>query len=443
MTNNIELKQFFEEDYVSFSVYDNIRKIASFVDGQKNAARKILHTTIQQNISKFTKVANLGPKVQDSTQYLHGSLEGTIVNMTADYVGSGNNFPILQGDGNFGSRFINSAAATRYIFARANPELKTVFRKEDSVNLIEQNFEGDKIEPRFYVPTIPMILVNGSEGLSIGFAQKILPRDPKEIVKWVQQKASGKRITANLTPHWVGQDFDVEQGESETQWVVKGRINRENTTRIVIESLPVGYNLKSYQAVLDKLLDDKVIRNYSDLSDNDVFKFEVSVTREFTSKYSDVQILEKFKLIKKLSENFTCVDENNKIVVFDSVKELLDSWYRIRTEFNEKRKAYLLKTYNEDKESAEAKKIFIEAVINNDIELRNVSESKVIQQGEKHHEALKGRMEKFISLPMRSLTKEEVSKLKNRVQELKVKIKDCEAMTAEQFSLDDLSEIQL
>ena len=118
MTAEVKLEDFFGEEYIDFSVYDNVRKLSSYIDGQKNASRKIVHTVLQQNIDKFTKVSNLGPKVQDYAQYLHGSLEGTIVNMTANYVGSGNNVPLLEGDGNFGSSFINDAAATRYIFAR-------------------------------------------------------------------------------------------------------------------------------------------------------------------------------------------------------------------------------------------------------------------------------------------------------------------------------------
>ena len=255
---------------------------------------------------------------------MHGSLEGTIVNMTANYVGSGNNVPLLEGDGNFGSAFINDAAATRYIFARMNPILKTLYVKDDFVNLQHQNFEGAKIEPRYYVPTLPMLAINGSEGVSIGFAQKILPRKPKEIIKWVKQRATGERITANLTPHWEGMSCKVNKGESKVQWEITGSFVRKSKHRITIDSLPVGYTLKQYQAVLEKLVDDKVIKDYDDLSDNDVFEFEIQVDRAFGER-TDEWIMTKLKLIKKVSENFTCIDENNKIVIFKDLKELLRS----------------------------------------------------------------------------------------------------------------------
>ena len=232
----VKLEDFFSNEYIDFSVYDNVRKLASYIDGQKNASRKILHTVLQQKIDKFLKVSNLGPRVQDYAQYLHGSLEQTVVNMTANYVGSGNNVPLLEGDGNFGSAFINEAAATRYIFARSNPILNKLFVSDDFVNLEHQDFEGAKIEPRFYVPTLPLLLINGSEGVSIGFAQKILPRNPAEIARWVQQAALKQPKTADLTPYWEGMKCTVEQGETPVQWLIKGNFVRNTGTKITIDA---------------------------------------------------------------------------------------------------------------------------------------------------------------------------------------------------------------
>jgi DNA topoisomerase-2 len=440
MTQQLPLEDFFKNEYIDFSVYDNVRKLANYIDGQKNASRKIVHTVLQQNIDKFTKVSNLGPKVQDYAQYLHGSLEGTIVNMTADYVGSGNNVPLLEGDGNFGSAFINDAAATRYIFARMNPILKQLYVKDDFVNLPHQDFEGAKIEPRYYVPVLPMLAINGSEGVSIGFAQKILPRKPKEIVKWVQQRAEGKRITANLTPHWEGMNCTVNKGESKVQWEITGSFVRNTKHRITINSLPVGYTLKQYQAVLEKLVDDKVIKDYDDLSDNDVFEFEIQVDRAFGER-TDEWIMTKLKLIKKVSENFTCIDENNKIVIFNSLKELLEAWYVKRIEFNDKRKQHLLSSMQEEMDYTNARAKFIQGVVDGDIELRNAKEAAVITQAESYDAILQGRVKGFLGLPMRSLTTEEIAKLRAKAKELKAKIADYSKKTFEDILIEDVNVI--
>lgn len=438
----IQLEDFFKHEYIDFSVYDNVRKLGSYIDGQKNASRKILHTVLQQNIDKFTKVSNLGPKVQDYAQYLHGSLEGTIVNMTASYVGSGNNLPLLEGDGNFGSAFINEAAATRYIFARMNSTLKQLFVKDDFVNLEHQNFEGSKIEPRFYVPVLPMLAINGSEGVSIGFAQKILPRKPSEVAKWVRQRAEGKRITADLTPYWEGMTCTVQKGETPVQWEIHGSFTRKTKHRIIIDSLPIGYTLKQYQAVLEKLVEDKAIKDFEDLSDNDVFEFEIQVDRAFSER-TDEWIKTKLKLIKKVSENFTCIDENNKIVIFSSLKELLEAWYTKRIEYNDKRKQYLLAKMQEDMDYTNARACFIQGVVDSKIELRNKKESDVIKQAETYNAILVGRVEKFLGLPMRSLTQEEIVKLKTKAAELKKQIAEYSSITFENILLNDLAAIKL
>jgi DNA topoisomerase-2 len=438
----VQLEDFFKNEYISFSVYDNVRKLASYIDGQKNASRKILYTVLQQKVDKFVKVSNLGPRVQDYSQYLHGSLEGTIVNTTADYVGSGNNVPLLEGDGNFGSAFINDAAATRYIFARMSPMLKNLVVKDDFVNLVSQSFEGTKIEPRYYVPTIPLLAVNGSEGVSIGFAQKILPRKPREIAKWVRQKAEGKRVTADLTPHWEGMKCTVEKGETNVQWLIKGSFTRKTKHRFHITSIPIGYTLKQYQAVLDKLVEDKVIKDYDDLSDNDEFEFEIHVDRGFSER-DDESVLNKLKLIKRVSENFTCVDEDNKIRIFDSLKQLLEAWYEVRISYNKMRKDYLLQKMQEDKDLADAKIKFIKGVIEEKIELRNQAEATIVKQAEAYAKELEGRVEKFLTLPMRSLTKEEVARLRKKSAELKQSIDEYSVITLEEIALDDLRKLNL
>lgn len=440
MTTQLPLEDFFKNEYIDFSVYDNVRKLANYIDGQKNASRKIVHTVLQQNIDKFVKVSNLGPKVQDYAQYLHGSLEGTIVNMTADYVGSGNNVPLLEGDGNFGSAFINDAAATRYIFARMNPILKTLYVKDDFVNLEHQNFEGAKIEPRYYVPVLPMLAINGSEGVSIGFAQKILPRDPKEILKWVKQRATNEPITADLTPHWLGMKCTVEKGESPVQWEITGSFTRKTKHRITIDALPVGYTLKQYQDVLEKLVEDKVIKDYDDLSDNDEFEFEIQVDRAFGER-TDEWILNKLKLIKKVSENFTCIDENNKIVIFSSLTELLEAWYVKRIEYNDLRKQHVLASMQEEMDYTNARAKFIQGVVDAAIELRNTKESDITVQAEAYDEILVGKVSKFLSLPMRSLTKEEIAKLQAKAKELKAEIAAYSKHTFEDILISDLDTV--
>lgn len=438
--SNINTSQFFKTDYIDFSVYDNVRKIASYVDGLKNSTRKVTYTLLETNCDSFVKVSNLGPRVQDFSQYLHGSLEGGIVNMTQNYMACGNNLPLLVGDGNFGTRFIPQAAASRYIFAKANPITKSLFRKDDNVNLKNQVFEGDKIEPLHYMPVLPFILANQQQGMSIGFAQNILPRDVEQLKKWVLQKAQGKRITADLTPYWNDQDFTVTKGETDLQWVVTGSFERVTSTKLRITSLPVGYNLKSYEKVLDKLTDDKVIRDYEDLSDNDHFCFDIIAPREFI-KLSDDKLIDKLKLQKKYTENFTCVDENNKVRVFGSVKEMLESWWSLRLEYNTLRKEYLLDTLSNDINACTLKMLFIKSVLEESINIKDKEANIFKQAAECSDKLTEEVVKRFLRLPIRQLSKEQVVLLSKELKSLKDEKTKVSNTPSEQFSVQDIESL--
>ena len=256
-------------------------------------------------------------------------------------------------------------------------------------------------------------------------------------MKWVKQRATGERITANLTPHWEGMSCVVNKGESKVQWEITGSFVRNTKHRITINSLPVGYTLKQYQAVLEKLVDDKVIKDYDDLSDNDVFEFEIQVDRAFGER-TDEWIMTKLKLIKKVSENFTCIDENNKIVIFTSLKELLEAWYVKRIEYNDKRKQHLLASMQEEMDYTNARAKFIQGVVDGAIELRNTKEAAVVTQAEAYDAILQGRVKGFLGLPMRSLTTEEIAKLKAKAKALKSEIISYSKHTFEDILIQDL-----
>ena len=184
---NTPTSKFFNTSYVNYSSYDNIRKIASVIDGQKNAARKCLWFILNKNIDspkKEVKVSQLDSKTAEYTSYLHGSMDGVIVNLGQDYTGT-NNINLLSPEGNFGTRMIPEASAPRYIYTYGTKDLFSLINQEDQPILEHQTFEGHQIEPKFLLPSLPVLLINGSEGISSGYAQKILPRDPEKIKEYI------------------------------------------------------------------------------------------------------------------------------------------------------------------------------------------------------------------------------------------------------------------
>ena len=433
----MDLNKFFEKEYPAFAAYDLIRKIGNYIDGQKNASRKVLHTVIEQNIDKFMKVSNLAPKVQDYTQYLHGSIDGIVVNMAKPYIGS-NNFPLLEGDGNFGTRFIPEPAASRYIFARKSKYVNEFFKKEDLDIVPEQYFEGHRIEPKYFVPILPVILLNGSDGVSIGYAQTILPRDPKAILKYISNKLKGKPSNDKLPIWFRNTDFIINTEGLKTTFT--GRFERLSKTKIQVNSLPPGITLKKYQETLEKLIEKGVIKNYEDLSDNDVFKFIISVTREFGSLPDEI-IINKLKLSKSVTENFTVIDENNRIRVFSSAEELLDAWIDIRLQYNEKRKQKILKDLKEQIKFIEYKYKFIKTIIDKKL---------YTEPEEVWHDTFindigipEAIYKKLMQVPIRSISKTDIGKLLEKKKELQEEYNTVKEKTETSILLDDLSTVNL
>ena len=237
----IKLSEFYNSDFVNYSSYDNLRKISQ-IDGLKNASRKIIYTLLEKNVKNFVKVSQLGAMICQFSDYLHGNLDNVVVTLGQNYAGT-NNVPLIEKKGNFGTRFSNDASAARYIFAKGSDELFKLFKKEDTAILVNQYFEGYKIEPQFYVPTLPVLLLNGSEGISSGFAQKILPRDPKKIKKYILDKLSGKNPRGDFTPAFNGFSGTVKQGETSNQWLIEGVVEKVAKNKVLIKEVPIGYDL--------------------------------------------------------------------------------------------------------------------------------------------------------------------------------------------------------
>ena len=421
----MKLTEFLNSDYCNYAAYDNTRKICSLIDGQKISARKVLNTIIKDNITKDVKVENLMSRVSEQNEYMHGagSLGGVIVNMARRFVGT-NNLPLLYNEGNFGARFNNENSATRYIFTRKEQVLDYIFIKEDFPVLIEQVFEGTKIEPKYFVPIIPLLLVNGSEGISVGFAQSILPRNPNEVIKYLLDYLDDKQPDINkILPYYNGFTGRISRDpESNTRFYIKGTFVRENLTNITVTELPIKYDLEQYCNVLDDLCEKKIIKSYKDksTSTDDKFRFELRVTREF-SELNDDDILQKLKLIETVSENYTCLDENNRIFEADSLEELVERYIDIRLNTYILRKNYVLKTMSEELKMLISKYTFIKGVIEGSIKINNIPLDEIYKALENVKNVIKidDSFDYLMSIKASSFTKDHYVDLKNKIMSLK------------------------
>lgn len=364
----IKLTEFFNKDFVNYASYDNTRKIASYIDGLKSGSRKVAYTVLEKNIKEPLKVSQLASKVAEFAEYLHGSLDGVIVTLGQDYCGT-NNLPLLQKKGNFGTRFIPEASASRYIFASGSEAFFKLFSSEDIPILGHQSFEGSQIEPKFYVPSLPVVLINGSEGVSSGFAQKILPRNPEDVKKAIVYYIKTGKVQEPI-PWFKGFNGTVEPGDNPKQWLIKGVVKRIAPTKVQIDEVPVGYNLKGYIATLDALQESGVISDYKDLSDES-FCFVATMPKQRLDNISTDQLLSDLKLVKKVTENFTCMSEDNSIIEFNSAADVIKAFADIKRQYTNKRKEYQVKIQTEALDILGAKIRFLKLVIAGKLKVNN------------------------------------------------------------------------
>lgn len=175
-TKAITYQEFVNLELVLFSNSDNERSIPNLIDGLKPGQRKVMFTCFKRNDKREVKVAQLAGSVAEMSAYHHGeqSLCSTIVNLAQNFVGS-NNINLLQPRGQFGTRLSGGkdSASPRYIFTLMSPLTRLIFHPLDDPLLQNQVEDNQKIEPVFYIPVIPMVLINGCEGIGTGWSTKV------------------------------------------------------------------------------------------------------------------------------------------------------------------------------------------------------------------------------------------------------------------------------
>ena len=442
--NTVEISEYFNTNYCDYSSYDNYRKIASMVDGNKISSRKCLYVILKDNIKNPVKVQNFISEAAKRTNYVHGasSLYGVTVGMAQDFPGT-NNIPLLKRKGAFGTRTIPDAAADRYIFTCMEDIIPKIFMSEDTPNLQEQIFEGDVIEPKCYVPVIPMLLVNGAIGLTTGFSQKILSRDPKELIKWIKAKLSNKKFNGKLLPYFNGFKGSVIENEAEGSYTIYGTFQKVSGNKIEINDVPIGYDLQGYLKVLDKLVEQKKIKDYEDLSEGNDFHIIVTFWRNQGLDIDKCDIIQELKLSKSVTESYTSLNEDNKVVEYKNVEELLEAFYKVRYEYYQKRIDYQIKKLTEALVINASKYTFIKGIIDGTIVINNKSDDVIYSQLDKI-DAIKRVDDSYsylLNIPCSQLTKEKYQKLKEQIKEDKVKLQEAKKVTVEELWNKDLDEL--
>lgn len=287
---NLSYTRFIHDDLIHFSNYDNIRAIPSICDGLKPSQRKVLYGVFKRNLVSEIKVAQLGGYVSEQSAYHHGeaSLFSTIIGMAQDYVGS-NNINLLQPNGQFGTRAMGGkdSASPRYIFTQMSKITRKIFNKEDDEILKYIIDDGQSVEPEYYMPSIPMILVNGANGIGTGYSTSIPPFKVADIIHNLKvmlykddTNYKNEDDTDNeddnsiidisfyenypteyvdMMPYYKGFKGSVEK-TSDNKYQTVGVFERTNDTTVTVTELPIGIWTQNYKEHLEKLQSDETVK---------------------------------------------------------------------------------------------------------------------------------------------------------------------------------------
>jgi DNA topoisomerase II len=352
--DKITYTDFINKELILFSMADNMRSIPSVVDGLKPGQRKVLYTCFRKNLRKDMKVVELAGLVSGLTAYQHGetSLQQTIVGLAQTFVGS-NNVNCLEPSGTFGSRLQggSDAASARYIYTRLSPFARRIFSSLDEPLLTYNTDDHKEIEPEIYVPIIPMVLVNGADGIGTGWSSSIPNYNPEDIVDNLRRLLRDEEMVP-MTPWFRGWTGEIKQTAPD-KYRSSGTIKQISDTEVEITELPIRVWTQDFKDKLEEIIKaDKMpsfIKDYVDYNTHVKVHFVVQMEEKHMKNALEEGLEEKFKLSKSIAtSNLVAFDPEGRIHKYASVEDIMREFYQIRLRFYQKRKVSFLFTASQN-----------------------------------------------------------------------------------------------
>ncbi|KAL3990740.1 DNA gyrase/topoisomerase IV subunit A family protein [Acanthocheilonema viteae] len=387
-THVVSFKDFVNKELVLFSNCDNERSIPSLVDGLKPGQRKVLFTCFKRADKKEVKVAQLAGAVGEMSAYHHGeaSLMSTIVNLAQDFVGS-NNINLLLPIGQFGTRLQGGkdSASPRYIFTQLNPVTKALFPSVDE-NVLRFLFEeNQKIEPEWYCPVIPTVLVNGAEGIGTAWSTKVPCYNPREIVDNMRALIDGKEPKP-LIPWYKHFRGTIEQLDDQ-RFVCNGEVAVINNETIEITELPIRTWTQTYkETVLVPMMDgsDKqpaIITDFKEYHTDTTVKFVIKMNSDKLRASKEEGLHKVFKLQSVINTtSMVLFDPFGYLRRFENVIDICKEFFEIRKKKYIERKRFQEGLLRAQSERLSNQARFILAKIKGEILIENKRKAAIVEQ---------------------------------------------------------------
>ena len=459
---HISYEDFIYKEMIHFSKYDCERSIPNLMDGLKISLRKILYSAFKKRLTSEIKVAQFSGYVSEHSGYHHGeaSLNGAIVGMAQDYVGS-NNINLLMPNGQFGTRLAGGkdSASERYIFTELNSLTRHIYPEIDDKIMTYLDDDGQLVEPIYYAPIIPMVLVNGSKGIGTGFSTDVMCYNPIDLIGYLMNKLQGKDSSAHkLMPYYEGFKGSISELDG-GKYLLKGVYTKLDNDTIRITELPVGSWTDDYKKFLEDLIDNKksgskkksalVVRDYSDMSTDKIVDITVHLakgmldTLESESHEYNLNGIEKyFKLYTTNStSNMHMFDADEKLKLYKNSYEIVDDYFETRMKLYVKRKQYIIDALNAELIVLSNRARYIQENLDETVDLRRKKKDDIIALLKSKNYDVVDEDEDYkylVKMPMDSVSDENVAKIMNSHNDKVKELETCKKTTEAQMWMNEL-----
>jgi DNA topoisomerase-2 len=460
---SVSYEEFIDRELIHFSKYDCDRSIPNVMDGLKISLRKILFSAFKKNLTTEIKVAQFSGYVSEHSGYHHGeaSLNAAIVGMAQNFVGS-NNINLFMPNGQFGTRLQGGkdSASERYIFTQLNKITRCLFPCADDPILHYLNDDGLAVEPIYYAPIIPMVLVNGTKGIGTGFSTDIMCYNPLQIIEYLKCKLTSllSSYSGEFVPYYEGFKGTIVK-LANNKFLIKGLYEKIGVDKIRVTELPVGFWTEDFKELLEELIEPvankdgkkptPLIKDYDDMSKDTNVDFIITFAKGVLETL-EMDKLENecngvHKLLKLWTTNTTTnmhlFNSEDKLKKYERVEEIIDDYYTTRLQMYAERKKYLIEAIKQELILLTNKAKYIAENLEGTIDLRRKRKEEIVKMlSEKGYDIIDGDEDyKYLTkMPMDSVTQENVDKLykekENKMRELEI----IQSTTIEQMWLNEL-----
>ena len=461
----ISYETFINKDLIHFSNRNLERSIPNIMDGLKESTRKILFACFKRKLyTNEIKVAQLAGNVSEVTAYHHGenSLQEAIIGMAQIFVGT-NNINILSPNGQFGTRIQGGqdASSSRYIYTLISKLTRLIFKEEDNEILNYLDEDGLSIEPEYYLPIIPMILVNGAIGIGTGYSTNIPQFNPEDIINiYLENIEKIKLIIGDILtiddidkavelidddireiePYYLGFKGLIVKNEKGS-YVSKGIYRWIDDTTLEITELPIGTWTENYKEFLEDLItkNNPYLKSFESHYTAKNVKFILKINE---GEEKD-KIISEFNLssTKNLSlNNLHLFTNKGNIKKYENTSEILVEWFKVRIYKYHTRKEKQLNKMRDEFLIISNKIRFILDVIEGNILIMNKKLKDIEERlDERGYDRYENSYNYLLQLPISQLTADKKESLEKEVSILEDEIKKLEETSIIQIWEDELN----